>query len=154
MSYFEQTARARQLYLDGQPQKDIARALGVSKTTVTNWKQQEGWPTPPRAAAKATQRKAAFGLFREGHPQQAIAQRMGVSENTIVAWKKEGHWVARMSLLQDKALDEALTQVSKVIDNQLAFYHTHKLTHPAESLKRAFAYLRERLDRGEEPAAP
>lgn len=155
MSQLANIARARHLYLQGQPQNEIARALGVSKQTVTGWKQKEQWGPTVKEAAAAAQRQAAFHLFREGKSQQQIAQQLSVSENTVTTWKKEGHWLARVALLQDKRFEEALTQVRKAVLTQVAELRANRLDYPANSLELALAYVCQQLDRGGPgPAAP
>ncbi len=149
LTYLEQTARARALYLEGQPQQDIARALGVSETTVTNWKKKGAWPVPPREAAAIAQRKSAFTLFREGNSQQDIAQQLGISENTVSSWKKKFHWVARIALIRDKAIDESLAQISEVVKAQVSRYRADLLPRQAQALEWALSYVCQQLDREE-----
>jgi uncharacterized protein YjcR len=155
MSRYIQLMEARNLHLAGHPQKEIAQQLGVSENTVTAWKRQEKWGPAPKLGAKAAQQKEAFQLYREGKSQQEIAQRLGVSENTITTWKKQGHWLARLALLQDKRLDEALTQVRKVVLAEVERLHTSQCGYHADALHRALAYVCQQLDRGDlTPEAP
>ncbi len=147
MSYQEQCARARKLYLEGQSQQAIARALGVSENTVTAWKAKDDWPEAPLSPEREAQQKKAFALFRAGQSQQAIAAQFGVSENTVGSWKKKYGWIARQALLQDKALGDALTQVAGVVQAELARRAASGAYGSAAALQRALACVCGQLER-------
>ncbi len=108
--------RTRRLDL-GLLQKDMAREVGVDKTTVYNW--ESGRATPavryipgiicflgyapydPEApfAEKLRARREALGLS-----QEAFAGRLGVHESTVVRWESGTGRASRRSLRIIKAL--------------------------------------------------
>lgn len=84
LSNDDRVAGAKRLYaLGDQSQEEIAKALGVARTTVT------GWLSRTLKEEKERKRDKAFGLWLACHTQEEIAKAVDVAQNTVTGWEKE-----------------------------------------------------------------
>jgi DNA-binding CsgD family transcriptional regulator len=65
---------------------DVRRALSVSPTTVSNWRQKFGIPSPPGRNSKKAEAEA---LLREGRKVTAVARALGLSLATVNTWRRQ-----------------------------------------------------------------
>ena len=84
LSNDDRVASAKRLYaLGDQSQKEIAKSLGVSQSTVANWLSRT------LKEEKERKRDKAFALWLACHTQEEIAAAVEVPQNTISGWEKE-----------------------------------------------------------------
>lgn len=84
LSNDDRVASAKRLYaLGDQRQEDIAKALGVSRTTVV------GWLSRTLKEEKERKRDKAFSMWLACHTQEEIAVAVEVAQNTVTGWEKE-----------------------------------------------------------------
>ncbi len=84
LSNDDRVASAKRLYaLGDQSQKEIAKSLGVSQSTVANWLSRT------LKEEKERKRDKAFSLWLACHTQEEIAGAVEVPQQTIADWMKD-----------------------------------------------------------------
>jgi len=97
---------AQSLFEGGMSFGDMAKQLGLSKTTIHNWKKTGGWEI--RVDPEEDKRKLeAQSLFEGGMSFGNMAKQLGLSKITIHNWKKTGGWEIRVDPEEDKRKLEA-----------------------------------------------
>ncbi len=84
LSNDDRVASAKRLYaLGDQSQKEIAKSLGVSQSTVANWLSRT------LKEEKERKRDKAFAMWLSCHTQEEIAEAVELSEGAINEWTKD-----------------------------------------------------------------
>ncbi len=84
LSNDDRVASAKRLYaLGDQSQKEIAKSLGVSQSTVANWLSRT------LKEEKERKRDKSFALWLSCHTQEEIAEAVEVPQQTIADWMKD-----------------------------------------------------------------
>jgi transposase len=84
LSNDDRVASAKRLYaLGDQSQKEIAKSLGVSQSTVANWLSRT------LKEEKERKRDKAFAMWLSCHTQEEIAEAVEVDQKTITNWETD-----------------------------------------------------------------
>ena len=82
--------KAMELYGAGLCDMELADALGVTKSTVCNWRKRMRLdPHLKRRATTGVDNARAMELYNEGLCDLDIAEALGVSRNTVADWRKK-----------------------------------------------------------------
>ena len=82
--------KAMALYREGLCDIELADALGVTKSTVRNWRNRMRLePHLKRRRATGLDENRAWELYNEGLCDLDMAEALGVSRNTVADWRKK-----------------------------------------------------------------
>lgn len=135
---------ARRLYFDSVPLKDIAKRIGITPQTLTNWKQKGGWEERRKAQLLSPKvlyeklLKQLSDLIDEGTPKEnsdAIAkickqvrelQRDTTAEEIINAISEMSDWIVKngKSLNTTNEFFRELTRIQDIYINSIIAKHS------------------------------
>ena len=90
--HHDEKTRAKALAMldDGMSGADVARALNVTETSVSQWKRNRDQDKPrTRSTRDEVKRAAVAQMIREGFNYEAIAEKLTVNVRTISKWRAE-----------------------------------------------------------------
>lgn len=126
----EKHAERLALYEQGLDDGQIAKALGVVKKTIFDWRQLHGLPTRNSVHFSPEQHAARTLLYQMGYSDARIAREQRVGWRRIQAWRKRrdlpahdfnigGRW-SRSSLKGDTVLDRIKRAIGRALPRDVA----------------------------------
>lgn len=88
----EESERRIGLYREGKSDTQIAKLLGLDRSTISDWRSKAGFPphvTPNKLNTVASDQRRA--LYDRGYSDRQIAETLGVSVTTICRWRLARH---------------------------------------------------------------
>ncbi len=74
-------------YSQGQDDGQIAEALGVAKTTIAAWRNDEGLVAQRSRNSACGNKEEVLRLYREGRTDREIAETLKISKESVTNWR-------------------------------------------------------------------